>query len=658
MRPWLLTLMLATMLVVPTVAAGDGAELHHVAVRESPGGVGLELGMTYPAEAEIFVLSRPHRVVIDLRDTRPGAELRLPVTRTGGIRGVRHGLRPDGRLRIVLDLDGPVSYSGERFVIWAPGAELQLQATAGASRLVLLDRQSGESAAQTHPAGVAPAGRPAAPAVSTQTADAPRPSLRSREMGEEIGDEMDGAAEPSAGAQAAQTGGVFVFGAPDAPGPPGPPGPDKQALADEEGDASAWTLRVDRAQLETGVLGRSGRPADTSVQGRAVVSASRALGERWEMRLGARVDGHHQRGGRVSGNHVERLDAAVDETWLRLRGDQWRMTAGLQTVIWGRVDEIMPTDRLSTKDFTRFGLDEVAERRRAAPALRFEWFHDEWTLDALWLPVFQPAAMPDRDSIWHPVDRARGRILGLPPDPALGALVRSGGFRDRTSGDGGGGLRLSRAGRGLDYAVTVQRARHSQPYYRLDETARRTLLQTGDPALAMAATDGKVFSARHPRTWVVGADLGLAAGAWTWRFEAAWLSDVPVTRRDLSFDTVRGFDWVVGAETFPGDRDLRLTVQLAGMHLLGASGVLDRREMYFVNGEIENPLLQNRMRARLRFSFGLDRRDVYLNPEIAWIEWEPHEFYLGLHWLDGRERTLGGFYADRSLVVLGWRGRF
>jgi hypothetical protein len=61
---------------------------------------------------------------------------------------------------------------------------------------------------------------------------------------------------------------------------------------------------------------------------------------------------------------------------------------------------------------------------------------------------------------------------------------------------------------------------------------------------------------------------------------------------------------------------------------------------------------------RLRYFVGLDVQDLYLNPQIAFVGFEPHEIYLAYHYFDGAEQTLGGFYQQNDLVTLGWRMRF
>ena len=425
--------------------------------------------------------------------------------------------------------------------------------------------------------------------------------------------------------------------------------------APEAGDVTAdestvWDVRVDDALVEAGVLASSERPVDSTQYGRAVVTATRPVGDAWELRLGARGDLQAQHGGEYP--DTTRLRADYDENFLRYRGDRTRVTVGTQKILWGRVDEIPPTDRLSTKDLTRFGLDPYAERRRANPAIRAEIFQGPWHADLVFLPIFRPAELPDRDSLWHPVDRNDGRLLGLPRDPALAPVIKQAELDDDVSGNGGGGVRLGRSGRGADFAVTVQRARHSQPYYRFDTDTREALLAGQPPA-------DPTLEAVHPRTWVVGGDTAFATGAWTWRAEAAWLSDVPVTREDdLRQTTVEGVDWVVGVEGFPGDGDFRMTTQLAGQHLLNAGDMLDARESYFLTGELETPFAAYNWRARMRYSIGLNRRDIYLNPEVAWVANEPMELYLAAHWLDGAEDTAGGFYRDNRMLVFGWRGQF
>jgi hypothetical protein len=436
----------------------------------------------------------------------------------------------------------------------------------------------------------------------------------------------------------------------------GSPGvPPTLAVPDADDGHNTTRISVDKLLAEAGFLPRSGARADGSHYLHGSVSVEWPIAERWSARLAGRADGYIQTG---DDDYTE-VDLDYGDSFVRYRDPDRRVTVGAQTVLWGQVDELPPTDKLSVQDATRFVLDDLEDRRRSVLALRWEEFVGEYKLDALYVPFFRAAELPDEDSVWSPVDRSRGRIAGVPPDPLLEPLVGEGRFTEDDDGRGGWGVRLSRAGRGLDYAVTLQDARRSLPYYELNTQVREALLADPSDVEAALAAAPDTFIARHPRTWVVGGDVGFATERATWRFEAAWLSDEPATTEDFRYIEREAVEWVAGADFFPGDGDLRVTLQLGGRHLLDApDGMLDRENSFYVFGDAENSFAQDRWRARLRFFQGLDERDTYLNPSVSFVGWEPHELSVGYHYFDGSDKTFGGFYKDNDLITLGWRARF
>jgi len=157
---------------------------------------------------------------------------------------------------------------------------------------------------------------------------------------------------------------------------------------------------------------------------------------------------------------------------------------------------------------------------------------------------------------------------------------------------------------------------------------------------------------------VVGSDLGFEALDATWRFEAAWISDTPVTRTDLRYDKVDSANWAAGFEFYPGDGDFRVNLQLVGVNMIDAPRVLDRKNTYNFNGSVHGEFGNNRWRMDTRFFFGLDTKDNYVNPEITFIGWEPHEIYAAWHYFDGDDETIGGYWKDSSLLTLGLRTQF
>ena len=367
-----------------------------------------------------------------------------------------------------------------------------------------------------------------------------------------------------------------------------------------------------------------------------VVSANWDAADRWEFQLVARVDGNYQRGDQSF--NKTKLD--YGDSFVRYRSDNYRVTAGTQTVIWGRIDELAPTDRMSTQDLRRFVLDDLPDRRLSSPAFRYEGFFGDAKLDVVWLPLFRASELPDEESVWYPVNQTTGEIIGLDSTPLSRAIVKNANIIvDEPESDAGGGVRFSKPQGSFDYAVTLQRVRHFNPYFRYE------------PSL-------NALVAEYPRTWVAGGDVGFEAAGATWRFEAAWLSDIPVTAVDKGYTTVEGINWGGGVELYPGDGDTRVNLQIVGNNLVDAPKVADRDNTYSFNGIVDAPFARQRWRAKLRWFLGLDESDVYLNPGISFIGWEPHEIYLQGHYFDGDDGTFGGYHQDHSLLTLGWRAEF
>jgi hypothetical protein len=431
-----------------------------------------------------------------------------------------------------------------------------------------------------------------------------------------------------------------------ADGPPAAPAAPTAAVAQAAGGATARpgpaarpSLRhgVDELLLEGGLL-RDAAAADALG---AVRASAYLLGRpdgHWEWRAGLRIDGATQTGGVAD---FTRWQVDYGDTYLRWRGDDLRLTVGAQTIVWGRVDAVPLIDRVSRVDLTRFLLDELPQRRRAQLALRWEQTWDGIELDLVALPVFRGAQMPALASVWSPINRVSGEIVGIAPSPALAAIVAQAVVDDAAStrGHGGGALRLTRTGEGFDAGLTLARTRASLPYYRFDPAT---------PALV----------AVHPLQNFVGVDAEWSAAGATWRTELGHTTSVPLTRPDTSMVLARALEWIGAVEFFPGGGDTRVNLQLVARDLRIVGPTLELQRYVGLNGEIAVPLAAERWRAALRFAGGLNVRDLYLGPRLSFVGWEPHEIYLAGHFFAGEARTLGGFHRHHDVVVLGWRTRF
>lgn len=109
------------------MTANASTTVENIRIWSEGGKTRVVLDLSRPAEHSIFTLRGPDRLVVDLKDGRLSNSLtRLPDA-VGSVRSIRTGVRANGQLRVVLDLNedvrsrsfaaGPNSEYGDRLVI-------------------------------------------------------------------------------------------------------------------------------------------------------------------------------------------------------------------------------------------------------------------------------------------------------------------------------------------------------------------------------------------------------------------------------------------------------------------------------------------------------------------------------------------------------------
>ena len=117
--------LIALVALAPAIAVA-ASTVENVRLWSEDGRTRIVLDLSRPAEHSIFTLRGPDRLVVDLKNSRLANSIgKLPVG--GAIRSIRTGLRANGQLRVVLDLNqtvrsrsftaGPNDEYGDRLVI-------------------------------------------------------------------------------------------------------------------------------------------------------------------------------------------------------------------------------------------------------------------------------------------------------------------------------------------------------------------------------------------------------------------------------------------------------------------------------------------------------------------------------------------------------------
>lgn len=102
--------------ILPAIGfASPATTLNKVSIASGEGGVRISLETSAPAKSTFFTLTKPNRVVVDLRDTRLAKGARMPAG-IGAVDTIRTGPRPNDTLRVVIELKSAASSRGQ----WQP----------------------------------------------------------------------------------------------------------------------------------------------------------------------------------------------------------------------------------------------------------------------------------------------------------------------------------------------------------------------------------------------------------------------------------------------------------------------------------------------------------------------------------------------------------
>ncbi len=101
-------------------------------------------------------------------------------------------------------------------------------------------------------------------------------------------------------------------------------------------------------------------------------------------------------------NHItqEKTQVELREAWFEYAGSVWDMRAGRQIIKWGNTDGIPITDVICPGDYTEFITRDFDDIRMPVDVLQFRLLPLWGSVEALWLPVFEPGIYPSSDSPW------------------------------------------------------------------------------------------------------------------------------------------------------------------------------------------------------------------------------------------------------------------
>lgn len=205
---------------------------------------------------------------------------------------------------------------------------------------------------------------------------------------------------------------------------------------------------------------------------------------------------------------VSTATASVKEAWVEVGGARADLRVGYSRIVWGRLDEIQPTDVINPLDTTRFILDGRSDARLPVAVVRGRVYAGETlTLEGVLAPRFRRGTFDQLDENTSPFNLLSDQLATVPVAPPIDSIDRR---EPRTAWSNlQGGGRVSMTFDRVDVDVSAYRGVESFG------------LVTIEPAMAAPGMPPFALVERFPRFTMIGGDFETVKGQWAVRGETA-----------------------------------------------------------------------------------------------------------------------------------------
>ncbi len=255
-------------------------------------------------------------------------------------------------------------------------------------------------------------------------------------------------------------------------------------------------------------VGRAFMPAVKELRLRLFAEQKINPSERWTIRLSGFAEG-------LAGRS-EAAVARVHEATTSLRLGRFDLYAGYGRVVWGRLDELQPTDVINPLDISKFFFEGRSEARLPVGLVRGRWhFTDAVSIEGVYVPFFRRGRFDQLDEATSPFNivppfrngDVTCQAIGCPPlEIPVVELEPSARWSNAQ-----GGARFSATTGTVDWSLTTYRGFESFGLYRL---------QLGPPIPPFEVPQTLVEES-FPRFTLVGGDFETVMGQWGIRGEVA-----------------------------------------------------------------------------------------------------------------------------------------
>ncbi len=340
----------------------------------------------------------------------------------------------------------------------------------------------------------------------------------------------------------------------------------------------------------------------------------------------------------------------IKEVYLQYSGDILDLRAGIQRFAWGRLDEYPVNDLLNPWDYTQFLRRTLEDRKIGIPSISASVNTGDWTVQAVWVPVFIPYRLSMPDERWSGIS-----TFSI---PQAEIVPREAPLPERTAGNSNAGLRVSHTGE-VEWAVNLYHGYDPRPVF------RSTSLTITQAANALLIDPGYVPD--YHRITSLGMDTAFVTGAWSIRAEAAYSWNrffnirhelwgypaifaqgvYPLNLIERESDTI---DYGIGVDYRPFEDGL-ITVQAQQTVILDRTDALyDRKVESIIWSNLKTAWMNQKIENNIAVAYNPEHGALMTKANVSYTLADAWKATLSAVLLNGPPQSLFGRYARNDQI--------
>ncbi len=319
------------------------------------------------------------------------------------------------------------------------------------------------------------------------------------------------------------------------------------------------------------------------------------------------------------------------QAYIDVYTDRFDLRVGKQQIVWGKSDGVFITDVVSPKDLREFLLPDFQEIRVGVTGVSLNYYQGGSTIQAVWLPLFEPNRLPGPESLWSmPTPLFPAQVTIDPEREALEPKLENSQLFGR----------WSLLGSGVDLEVVGAWYLDPAPVYHLEPS--------GD-----APGSGMTARAEHHRLLMGGGSAAWSAGGVILRGEAAYQAGRRFQAEVPSFpDGTMESDflhYMLGADYSV------LGVDVSGQFIQEVvldhrPGILRRERTGTATLMLRDSLRRETLTLELFTYYGVDDEDALIRPRVFWDLADGYELQVGMNIFTGPASGTFGRFEPNDMV--------